>query len=245
MPLLFGKASGDFSIQPVDSGQAAPPLQSGNPNPPNPAVSANASPNAPASNRNQALSVNPVTGLVTASALAYHPLTGKERWQLYWRQNYWSGGAYSGPLFQALVLDQATGSPSQWGGGFRGYGLRAASRIATGVVQGTLQASVAAILHEDVRYISSAPTGFKRRALHAIGYSFVTYSDQGRITLNFANLTSVYATTAISTAWLPGRFKVGTYALTNGTAQIGLSAPINLMQEFWPEIRRKIRRSLP
>jgi hypothetical protein len=64
--------------------------------------------------------------------------------------------------------------------------------------------------------------------------------------LNFASLTSTYATTAISTAWTPGRFKVATYALTNGTAQIGLSAPINLMQEFWPEIRRKIlRHSFP
>ena len=190
--------------------------------------------------------MNPVTGLATASALDYHSLSGKERWQLYWKQNYLSIGAYFGPVFTALVLDQATGSPSQWGGGFRGYGLRVASRTAMGAVQGTLQASIAATLHEDVRYISSARTGFKKRALHAIAYSFVTYNDQGHTTLNFANLTGIYATAAISTAWVPGRFTVGTYTLTNGTAQIGLSVPINLLQEFWPEIRRKIfRRSSP
>jgi hypothetical protein len=245
-PLEFGQASGDFSTQPGDAGQAGPPLQSGNPNPSNTASPPSAYANVPVLNQNQALSVNPVTGLVTASALGYHSLSGNERWQLYWKQNYWSVGAYFGPVFTALVLDQATGSPSQWGGGVRGYGLRVASRTAMGAVQGTLQASIAAVLHEDVRYISSAPAGFKKRALHAIAFSFVTYNAQGRTTLNFANLTSIYATTAIATAWVPGRFKLATYTLTNGTEQIALSLPINLLQEFWPEIRRKIfRRSSP
>jgi hypothetical protein len=186
---------------------------------------------------------NSVTGLATASALNYHPVTGKERWQLYWRQNYASVGAYFGPVFTALVLDQATGSSSQWGRGIRGYGLRVASGTAMGMVKGTLQASIAAGLHEDVRYISNARTGFKRRALHAFAYSFVTYNDEGRTTLNFANLTSFHATTALSTTWLPGRFKVAPYTPTNGTAQIGLSVPVNLLQEFWPDIRRKILRS--
>jgi hypothetical protein len=245
-PQVFGRAFCDLFTQPVDAGQVGPPQQSAYPNPPNTASPPSVSPNIPVLNQDQALGVNPVTGLATASALDYHSLSGKERWQLYWKQNYWSVGAYSGPLFTALALDQATGSPSQWGGGFRGYGLRVASRTAMGVVQGTLQASIAATLHEDVRYVSSAPTGFKKRALHAVAYSIVTYNDQGRTTLNFANLTGIYATAAISSAWVPGRFNVDTYTLTNGTAQIGLSVPINLLQEFWPEIRRKIlRRSLP
>ncbi len=66
--------------------------------------------------------MNPVTGLVTSSASNYKPLTEKERWELYWKQNYFSVGAYFGPALTALVLDQATGSPAQWGGGFSGYG---------------------------------------------------------------------------------------------------------------------------
>jgi hypothetical protein len=112
-----------------------------------------------------------------------------------------------------------------------------------GMLQGTLQASIAVGLHEDVRYISSAGTGFKKRALHAVAYSFVTYNDEGRTRLNVANLSSYYATTAISTAWVPGRRNVATYTLTNGTAQIVLAVPVNLLQEFWPDIRRKITRS--
>jgi hypothetical protein len=227
-PVMFGQIAGDQTTHAGDAGQAG--------------AAASASPAAPAPDQNQAVSVNPVTGLASASALDYHPVTAKERWRLYWRQNYSSVGAYFGPVFTALVLDQATGSPSQWGGGIRGYGLRVASRTAMGMVQGTLQASIAAGLHEDVRYISSAQRGFKKRALHAFAYSFVTYNNEGRTTLNVANLTSYYAITAISTVWLPGRFKVATYTLTNGTAQIGFGAPVNLLQEFWPDIRRKILR---
>src|SRR5438046_1501665 len=58
-------------------------------------------------NEKARLAVNPVTGVATSSGAGYEPLTGKERWKLYWKQNYLSMGAYFGPLFTALVLDQA------------------------------------------------------------------------------------------------------------------------------------------
>ena len=190
----------------------------------------------------QRLAVNPVTGLVVASSTNYTPLTGDERWKLYFKMNYWSAGAYFGPFVSALVLDQATGSPAQWGGGFAGYGRRVASRTANAILQGTFQAPAAVILHEDVRFIVSSQTGFKRRAVHAILYSFLTYNNQGRPTLNIANLGGYYASTAVSAAWLPGHYNVVNYTLLNGTEQIGLSVPVNLLQEFWPEIRRVVFR---
>jgi hypothetical protein len=185
------------------------------------------------------LSVNPLTGLATTSG-AYTPLTGEERWKLYWKQNSLSVGAYFGPFLAALVLDQATGSPAQWGGGFAGYGRRVGSRTASAIIQGSIQAPTAALLHEDVRYIASTRRGVKKRFLHAITYSFLTYNNQGHPTLNIANLAAYYASTAISTAWLPGRYNVASYTLTNGSEQIALTLPINLLQEFWPEIRRKV-----
>jgi hypothetical protein len=35
---------------------------------------------------------------------------------------------------------------------------------------------------------------------------------------------------------------VASYTLTNGSEQIALTLPVNLLQEFWPEIRRKVLR---
>ena len=241
-PFSTGAGHASDSLQnPVSAGASA---QTGGSQPAKPSVSSPQHDERP-ENRQQgehSLSVNPVTGLVTASASEYQPLTGSERLKLYFKMNYLSAGAYFGPVFSALVLDQTTNSPSQWGGGFRGYGRRVASRTANAILQGTFQAPAAAALHEDVRYIASGKPGFKRRAWHALVYSFLTYNDEGRPTLNIANLGSYYASTAVSTAWLPGRYNLAGYTFSNGTEQIGLSLPVNLMQEFWPEIHRYVLR---
>jgi len=188
------------------------------------------------------LKVNPVTGLAVASESSYSPLAGTERWKLYFKMNYWSVGAYFSPFMTTLLLDQTTGNPPGWGGGFPGFGRRLASRVGNAVLQGTFQAPVAAALHEDVRYISSSQHSFKRRALHAIVYSFLTYNRQGLPTLNVANLGAYYASTAVSTAWLPGIKNAAKYTFSNATEQIFLSFPTNLVQEFWPEFRRHVLR---
>ena len=195
-----------------------------------------------AGNPNQPLNVNPLTGLTSVSATNYRPLTGEERWKLYWKQNFVSAGAYVGPFFTALALDQTSNSPAAWGGGFEGFGKRLGSRIATAVLQGTFQASLAEVLHEDVRYIASGQKGLKRRVRHAILFSFLTFNNQGHTTLNIANLTSYYAATAVSTTWMPIGGSKARFTLINGTEQIGLSVPINIVQEFWPEIVHKVFR---
>jgi hypothetical protein len=202
---------------------------------------ADAAPQASTGDDAHKLSVNPVTGQTTAVATDYTPLTPVERWKLYYKQSYWSVGAYFGPLFAALALDQSTGTPQQWGGGFRGYGRRVLSRVASGdVVQNSIQFPAAALLHEDVRYIASDQQGFRRRAVHAIVYSFLTYNSQGHPTPNIANIGGYFGAAAISTLWLPGPQKTLSYTVSNGSESMALSIPVNLLQEFWPDITRKV-----
>jgi hypothetical protein len=45
------------------------------------------------------------------------------------KQNYASWGAYVGSFWSALVFDQSTGNPKEYGGGFPGYGRRVALRF--------------------------------------------------------------------------------------------------------------------
>jgi hypothetical protein len=189
------------------------------------------------------LAVNPVTGQTTAYSSNYTPLTLDERLKLYYKQSFWSVGAYFGPLFAALALDQAEGSPKQWGGGFRGYGRRVASRVASGdIVQNGIQFPAAYLLKEDVRYIASSQHGFGRRLEHAVLYSVLTYNPQGQPTLNVSNIGGYYGAAAISTLWLPGHQKVVSYTLSNGSESLLLSVPVNMLQEFWPEVRRDVFR---
>jgi hypothetical protein len=195
-----------------------------------------------AKNEKERLKVNLVTGLAVTPGSSYRPLTGKERWKLYFEMNYLSVGSYFAPVFSALLLDQTTGSPPQWGGGFPGFGRRVASRMGNAVILGTFQAPVASLLHEDVRYIASDRHGFVRRAAHAALYTFLTYNSQGHPTLNIASLSGYYVSTAASTAWLPGHHNVAAYTFTNATEQIQLGISLNVVQEFWPEIRHHIFR---
>ena len=190
----------------------------------------------------QQSNVNPITGLAEASLSNYTPLTGSERWKLYINMTYGSAGPYLSPLVNAGLLDQTTGTPHQWGGGFAGFGRRLASRTGNAILQGTFQAPLAALLHEDVRYIPTSHHSFERRALHAILYSFLTYNNQGHPTLNVANLAATYASTAVTTAWLPGIGNPVKYTFTNASEQIALGFPLNVVQEFWPEIRHNILR---
>jgi len=186
------------------------------------------------------LAVNPLTGLSSVSALNYKPLTRKERVRLYWTQNYWSYGAYVGPVLSALLLDQASGSPKEWGGGLEGFGRRVGSRTLSSIVQGNFQAVLAAPLREDVRYISSGNGGFGHRVLHAVVFSFLTYNQHGHATLNIAGLTGHYGAVALSTTWVPTDESLGRYTLIHGSQQVGLAIPIHLIQEFWPDLQRKI-----
>lgn len=194
--------------------------------------------------RQPQLAVNPVTGMTTVAASNFTALTGKQRLKLYWTQDFFSTGAYFKPSLFALVLDQATGSPSRWGGGFHGFGLREASRIGSNIVSGTIRAPLAAALHEDVRYISNEHGG-RRRVLHALEYTFLTYNNQGHPTLNIAKFVSYYASTAISTTWHPPQHSLAGYTFANGSEQLGLSVPFNVLQEFWPNIFHKRARGQP
>jgi len=196
----------------------------------------------PAGDQKQGAGVNPITGLAVAPQSNYTPLDLNERWKLYSQMTFASAGPYFSPLVNALALDQANGTPREWGGGFAGFGRRLASRAGNAVLQGSFQAPLAAVLHEDVRYIPTSQRSIPGRALHAVLYSFLTYNDKGHPTPNLANLTAFYASTAVTTIWLPGIGKAAKYTFTNASEQIALSFPLNVVQEFWPEIRQHLFR---
>jgi hypothetical protein len=148
-------------------------------------------------------------------------------------------GAYVGPVLSALILDQATGTPYEWGGGMEGFGKRLGSRLLSSTIQGNIQAALAVPLREDVRYISSGKGSTGHRILHAVVFSFLTYNNHGHATLNIANLTGYYASTAISTTWVPTSESLGRYTFVHGSETIGLSIPVNVLQEFWPDLTHK------
>ncbi len=74
----------------------------------------------PAADQKPGAEVNPITGMAVAQLSNYNPLTLNERWKLYLKMTFASAGPYFSPLVNAL-LDQASGTPRQWGGGFSNF----------------------------------------------------------------------------------------------------------------------------
>lgn len=207
-------------------------------------------PDSPASNKDsssqgrsekdgQNVEINPITGVGTVSAANYQALTGEDRWRLYFKQNFTTVGAYLG-MFMGSVLDQVGNQPPEWGRGISGYGQRLVSRFGSGVVQGTIQASACAVAGQDPRYIRSASEHTWSRAGHALLYSVLTYNNEGKTRLAAATLGSYYSSSMIATVWLPSRYTPLGDGVRDGNRQVILAGLSNLVQEFWPEVRKII-----
>ena len=164
-------------------------------------------------------------------------LTGNERWHLYVNETYLSSGSYLASLGAALGL-QAIDYPSDWGGGFRGYGRRAASQYGTLVIQNTLHDGGAAALGYEPRYFRCQCTGVWRRTGHVLEMTFLTYDQHGQKRLDLPQLVGAYGSGMLSTYWYPKRFSPLVQGVQAGHLQLGFVAGMRMVQEFTPEIKR-------
>src|SRR5512135_1350387 len=142
----------------------------------------------------------------------YQPLSGNERWNLYFRGAFWSPGVFlraAGPALGA----QLNNEPAAWGQGAEGYSKRFANRFGRFALQETYQAAGAAALGHDVRYLRSRSSGFLPRAAHAITANFVTYDRNGRLTPHVTRVGSVFAAEFTGNLWMPDGYRGASTAL--------------------------------
>lgn len=168
------------------------------------------------------------------------PLTLKERGDVYLRQTYLNAGSYLARAFAAGV-DQARGTPYEWGGGFGGYGRRFASRYGQFAIQNTLVAAGNAALGYEPRYDFCRCTGFWPRTKHAVVRNFVTYNQtEQQRRPQIALYAGAYAAGAISSTWMPGHqnpWKNGGFVALQ---QMGYGSGINWVSEFALDILKKM-----
>jgi hypothetical protein len=137
------------------------------------------------------------------------------------------GAAFAGGV------QQAYGTPPEWGGGIGGYGKRVASNFGVNLVTQTTRYGLAEIFHEDTLYYRCECSGFGHRLEHAL-ISTVTArrGEDGHRVFSFAALAAPYAgTEAQALIWYPKRyepmdgFRVGNYNLL-------VQAGLNVALEF-------------
>jgi len=166
-------------------------------------------------------------------------LTGEQREEIYLRQTLTTPEAYMKRMFGAL-MDQARGVPSQWQGGFGGYGERFASREGQFIAANSLAALGNAKLGYEVRYDKCKCDGLWPRTRHAFIRNLLTY-DRSEVHWHpqWALYGGAFGGGMISTAWKPGprnAFAEGGRAMVG---QVGWGTLLNFFTEFSREINKK------
>jgi hypothetical protein len=167
-------------------------------------------------------------------------LSTEGREDIYLHQTFLTPGAYLKRVFDAGI-DQARGSPPQWGGGWGGYTARFASREGQFFAANSLAALGDAKLHYEPRYDQCKCQGFWPRTRHAIARNFLTYNEtEQEMRPQLALYGGAFGGGLISTAWKPkprNAFAEGGRAMLGQAAWGALE---NLFTEFALDINRKL-----
>jgi hypothetical protein len=166
-------------------------------------------------------------------------LTKEQREEIYLRQTLTTPGAYMKRMFGAGI-DQARGTPSQWQGGWGGYGERFASREGQFIAANSLAALGNAGLGYEVRYDKCKCDGLWLRTRHAIVRNFLTY-DRSEVERRpqLALYGGAFGGGMISTAWKPGPRNVFAEGGRGVLGQAAWGTLLNFFTEFSREINRK------
>ena len=169
------------------------------------------------------------------------PLTKAQRTEVYFRQTFLNAGTYFARGFSAGV-DQARGTPYEWGGGGGGYGKRYASRYGQFMIANTLHTVGNGALGYEPRYDLCRCSGFWPRTRHAVARNFYTYNHtewQKRPAIPL--YAGSYAAGMIANTWLPGQHNTFAEGAYGAMWQAGIGSGYNFVSEFALDILRKMK----
>lgn len=183
---------------------------------------------------------SPTRANAQAITFTFTPLTGRQKLHYYLKTAY-------GPasLLQSVAgagVNQARDHPTEWGQGMGSYGRRFAAKYSHQIFKRSLQIGVATLLQEDPRYFHSQRTGLWSRTAYAITQTFIIYRNDGRRKFADSRFIGAFGAGFISRTWYPERYHTVTRGLESGSVSIAIDAGMNVFKEFWPDIKRKIRR---
>jgi hypothetical protein len=137
---------------------------------------------------------------------------------------------------------QAAEAPTEWGQGGAAYGKRFGSTLAWSGIHSALAFGLDSTLHQDPRYFRSGGAGFWRRSGHALRGTLLTRTDSGGETLSTWRIGSAYGAAFLSNQWYPDRLNTARLGFIQGSVTLGFDLAGNLGKEFWPDIRKVLRR---
>lgn len=102
------------------------------------------------------------------------------------------------------------------------------------------QAVLPSAFHQDPRYFRMGSGGFGKRFFYSVSREWVARNDDGTHSFNTSELAGNLATAGISNAYYPDEERTAGRTFERWGIRLGSDAGFNLIEEFWPDVRRKI-----
>ena len=170
----------------------------------------------------------------------YEPISPKEKFVIASQDSFDRGTVILAALFAGE--GQLTNSNRAFGQGAAGYGQYFGASYGDFVIGNYMtEAIYPTILHQDPRYFRRGTGSTWSRLLYAIGQTFWTHSNSGRMQFNYSEVLGNSTAVAISTAYYRDNRDVGDAVTKLGT-QIGVDMAANVLKEFSSDINRKFFR---
>lgn len=186
------------------------------------------------------------------------PLTAKQKFAVVARGSF---DYVQYPWYGFLSgISQWEDSEPGFGQGAAGYAKRYGAAFADGTIENFFTgAIVPSVLHQDPRYFQLGHGSFMHRTLYAMSRNLITRTDSGKSQFNYSEVVGGALSAAISTyTYHPKshvfstpnppyyRFVASDRTFKNtlsvwGT-QYGYDTLTLVVKEFWPDIRRKLKR---
>lgn len=141
-------------------------------------------------------------------------------------------------------ISQAENSEPGYGQGAAGYGKRFGATFADGTIENYMTGAVLpSLLRQDPRFYQSGQGSFLHRTGYAISRIFITRADSGRNQFNFSEIVGSALAAGISTySYHPREDRTLPNTLSVWGTQVGYDTIAIVVKEFWPDIRRKLRK---
>jgi len=142
------------------------------------------------------------------------------------------------------AVSQAENSEPGYGQGAAGYGKRYGAAFADTTIESFLTGAVLpSLLRQDPRFFQEGNGSFVHRTGYAISRIFITRTDSGKEQFNYSEVMGSAASAAISTySYHPSGDRTVTNTASVWGSLIGYDTLTIVAKEFWPDIRRKLRK---
>jgi len=144
--------------------------------------------------------------------------------------------------FVALI-GQAKNSDPSYGQGMSDYAKRYGENFANqGIGNFMVEAVFPSLIHQDPRYFQLGKGRFLHRAGYAVSRIFIARTDSGHQRFNYSEFAGNAVTAGISNLYSPAQNRSVSDTFTTLGTQIMWDTVANEMKEFWPDLRRWIKR---